>query len=210
MADALGSVVATGDPAIGGCLKSRHVRVLRRIPARSTCTPVVRRGGPVVPWSLPSKNLSWLPPHDDDHHDHEQPHHHQHHHHNHRHRNRSPCKRVLPVAFGRRQELRWRHWPPRSPTIATQIFSNRLTTKYLPTPKESFPSPSSPSTAAPIAVAATATDEGDSEDVERRTTPSVTGEGVGGGRGRCQRWREMMGGVKPVTAQWVRWARNAI
>ena len=58
--------------------------------------------------------------------------------------------------------------------------------------------------AAPIAVAATATDEGDPEDVERRTTPSVTGEAVGGGRGHCRQWREMMGGVKPVTTRWVR------
>ena len=49
LGNAWGSVVATGGPAIGKCPRSRRVRVLRRIPATSTCTPVVRRGGFVVP-----------------------------------------------------------------------------------------------------------------------------------------------------------------
>ena len=72
-----------------------------------------------------------------------------------------------------------------------------------------------PTTVAPTTVAATATHEGDPADDGRRNRDTfrrhqaLRVRQLAESRGHCRRRREMIGGVKPATARWVRWVRKA-
>ena len=111
------------------------------------------------------------------------------------------------------------HGAPIGNTVASEHESfpatTTTTTTTITTTITTTASPTTGPTASPTAVAATASSEGDPAEAERRNQDESGdnkryGLGTWGKHGHCQRRREVIGGVKPAAARWVRWVRNAI